>query len=165
MSKEKRINDTLRCYFFGVTTGDKSEESSSGLCGFAIPDLGIVYKDTFRGTLYECQYNGLLILLKFIHNNTKSFRGFEFEILSDAAVVIYQLNHHKSLSKGLRASYNAVMGYKSKIFFKTSWIPRQENQAISGLLESPPFNPDIDIRFEDKRYSDIDRMGKGQIGQ
>ncbi|MEE9553754.1 MAG: hypothetical protein V3W18_05600 [candidate division Zixibacteria bacterium] len=165
MSKDNQINDTLRCYFFGVTTDDQNEESLRGLSGFAIPDLGIVYKNTFEGTLHQCQYNGLLTLLRFVNNNMKSFRGFEFEIFSDAAVVVYQLNHHKSLSRGLREPYNAVIGYKSKIPFKTSWIPRHENQAISGLLESPPFNPDIEIKFEDKRYSDIDRMGKGQIGQ
>ena len=163
MSKEIQINDKLRCYFFGISTGNQNGDSPGGSCGFAIPDLGIVYKDRFSGTLYECQYNGLLTLLKFINNNRKSFRGFEFEILSDAAVVVYQLNHHRSLSNSLRKLYNKVIGYKSRIAFRTSWIPRKENQAISGLLESPPLHPDIEIKFEDKRYSDIDRMGKGQV--
>ncbi len=163
MSDDSQNGDKIRCYFFGVSHVAGGGEYSSGSCGFAIPDLGIVYKNRHFGSLYECQYNGLLTLLRFIQNNKRSFKGIVFEILSDAAFVVYQLNHQKSLTKSLREYYSKALGYRSSIAFTLSWIPKKENQAISGLLDSPPFHPDMEIRFEDKRYSDIDRMGKGQV--
>lgn len=163
MSNDNQLGDKLRCYFFGAAPGAKPGASQRGSYGFAIPDLGIVYKDSHFGTVFECQYNGLLSLLRFIDNNRKNFRGIEFEILSDAAVVVYHLNHQKSPNSVLRRSYNKVIAYKSRIAFTASWVPRTENLAIVGLHDSPPFHPDLEIKFEDKRYSDIDRMGKGQM--
>lgn len=157
------IPDVLRCYFFGSSFGLKDDATSNGICGFAIPDLGVLYKNGCKGTLYESQYKGLLVLLKFIENNIKSLRGFEFEILTNAAVVAYQLTHHKSISHTLKDCYNMVLAYRSTIPFRISWIPDHENQALSGLLETPPLNSDIEIKFDDKKSTKGDRPGKGHL--
>ena len=163
MNNENQTSDVLRCYFFGISPGKKDDEKAPGLSGFAIPDLGILYKNRCRGTLYECQYNGLLILLRFIESNKKSLREFELEIHSDAAVVVYQLLHHKSVSQSLMRLYNAAVVYQSKIAFRMSWVPSRDNPALSGLLETPPLKSDIEIRFDDKKSANIERLGKGNL--
>lgn len=163
MSNENQIPDVFGCYFFGMSFGDKDDPISYGLSGFAIPDLGILYKDSCRGTLYECQYRGLLTLLNFIENNKKNFRGFEIEIYSDAAVVVYQLLHHKCISAGLKKYYDAAMACRSKISFSINWVPSKENPSRSGILETPPLRSDIEIRFDDKKSAKTERLGKGHL--
>jgi len=163
MSDENQISDVLRCYFFGISFGKKDDEKAKGLSGFAIPDLGVLYKDSCRGTLYECQYKGILTLLRFLESNRKSLREFDIEIHSDAAVVVYQLRHQKTVSGGLKRFFNAVNAHKSNMSFKVSWVPSKENPALSGTLETPPLKSDIEIRFDDKKSANIERLGKGHL--
>lgn len=153
----------MRCYFFGRRSGEIGRGDSDCLFGYAIPDLGILYKDRQYGSLHESQYRGLLALLRFIDDNRKSFRGLEFEILSDAARVIHHLNHHAAVSKELRPIHESVRAYKERISFKANWIPRQENMALSGMHEAPPLEPQVEIRFEDKGYESLERLGKGHL--
>lgn len=163
MSKEFELDNVLRCYFFGMTYGERADISSSGLAGFAIPDLGILYKDRFVGTLYESQYEGLLILLRFLESNLKNFKGLEFEIYSDAAVVVYQILHKRSISRETRQLYESAISIKSRLPYKINWIPSRDNPALSGLLETPPLKSSIDIKFEEKKRIGDWRLGKGHL--
>jgi hypothetical protein len=135
--------ESIQAFFFGTSFGEQVDGSLVGLSGFAIPDLGIVYRSRHTGSIYECQYQGLLALLKFIENNRKQLDGYEFEVLSDSALVIYQISHSKLITKELAPYYNTAINYKSKVNYRVSWVPRQENIAITGLDETPPFQANI----------------------
>jgi hypothetical protein len=140
--------ETIQAFFFGTSFGEQDGGKLVGLCGFAIPDLGIVSKSRHTGSIYECQYQGLLALLKFIENNRKQLDGFEFEILSDSALVVYQISHCKLITKELAPYYNTAINYKSKVNYRVSWVPRQENIAIAGLDEIPPFQANMGFELE-----------------
>jgi hypothetical protein len=164
MSGNMKILDTLRCYFFGISLKGKSDGETDGLCGFAIPDLGILYKDRIDGSLFECQYRGLLELLRFIDSNIKSLKELDFEIFTDAAVVVYQLNNVRAVSHGLRGLNEAALRYKSRLKYRISWIPHGENEALRGMLETPAMKPEIEIKFDDRDTGDEGNHDKGRIG-
>ncbi len=140
--------DTIQAFFFGTSFGETVESKPVGLAGFAIPDLGVVYRIRCNGGIYECQYTGLQALLKFIEINRKQFKGSQFEILSDSALIVYQISHRKFITSELAPFYNSVISYKSRINYKVSWVPRQENIAITGLCETPPLNPDLKLNLD-----------------
>ncbi len=140
----------MQCYFFGISFSGGLERDG-GIFGFAIPDLGIAFRSRFAGTLFQCQYEGLLALLKFIEENREAFKDLEIEAFSDSAIVNYQINHHKSISSDLKKYYNAAIRYRAKIQYKVSWIPRQENVSITGLFDMPPVAADIRIEFDEKK--------------
>lgn len=163
MSRDIEIEEKLQCYFFGRTFSDDKLERSSGLAGFAIPDLGIVFRSKFKGTLFECQYAGLLALLRFIDSNAKSFKGVLFEILSDSAVVIYQVTQKKFISQELISMYRKVSDFQNKIPFKVSWIPREENISITGLSEMPSISSETELDLEIELKGKNKELGKGYI--
>jgi hypothetical protein len=140
--------DTMQCFFFGTSFGQQVAGHQFGLAGFAIPDLGVIFRSRWTGTLYECQYAGLLSLLQFAESNQKSLGQFQLEVLSDSAIVVYQIAHKKFISKELEPFYNCAMNFKKKVDYRISWVPRHENVAIAGMASTPPLNPDIKIDFE-----------------
>lgn len=151
MKAESPLSGVLQCYFFGVSFNSDGLEKNGGLFGFAIPDLGISYRSRFAGTLFECQYRGFLALLKFMEENRDAFEELEIEIFSDSAIINYQINHHKFISRDLKKYYDAAIRYRAKIRFKVSWIPIHENVAITGLFDMPPMAADIRIKFDEKK--------------
>jgi hypothetical protein len=163
MSEDLKVINTLRCYFFGISFDRGSNYNAAGLCGFAIPDLGILYKDRVRGSLFECQYNGLLALLRFIDTNINNLKGVDFEVLSDAAIVVYQLNNSHKVSRNLKELNEAALRFKSRLKYRISWIPRRENEALRGMLEAPAIEPEIEIRFNDTNSEDQTDHGIGNI--
>lgn len=148
MKQESSLSGPLQCYFFGISLNGDGLEKEGGLFGFAIPDLGISFRSRFAGTLSECQYKGLLALLKFMENNREAFKDLEIEAFSDSAIVNYQINHHKFISSDLKKYYDTAIRYRARIRYKVSWIPRQENIAITGLFDMPPVTADIRIEFD-----------------
>lgn len=163
MSVNFEFEQVLRCYFFGQNFTEDKLSRSSGLAGFAIPDLGIVFRSRFTGSLFECQYTGLLALLRFIDTNIKNFKGVSFEILSDGAVVVYQITHRKYISGDLKPVYRKVMEYQKKIPFKVSWVPEEENIAISGLVETPSLSPAADLNLDIEIKGRNKELGKGYL--
>lgn len=139
--------DSIQAYFFGASFNERENGELVGLAGFSIPDLGIIYRNRQKGGVYECQYTGLLSLLEFIELNGKNFAGMTFDILTDSALIVYQIQHRKIISPGLTPLYNAAMEYKRKIDYHISWIPRNENVALIGLTDTPALKPDMDIEF------------------
>jgi hypothetical protein len=163
MVREYEIEEVLRCYFFGRVFSKDKMSKSRGLAGFAIPDLGIIYRSKFNGTLFECQYAGLLGLLRFIETNKKSFKGIRFEILSDSAVVVYQVTQKKYVSEDLISSFRTVIGFQKKIPFKISWVPIEENISITGLAEMPSISSETDLNLEIEVKDKSKELGKGYI--
>jgi hypothetical protein len=163
MGNEFEFEESLRCYFFGRSFSKDKLSKSNGLAGFAIPDLGIVFRSRFKGTLFECQYAGLLALLRFIAANKKSFKGIRFEILSDSAVVVYQITQKKFISEELLSSFRAVSEFRRKIPFKISWVPTEENISVSGLTEMPSIQPGAELNLEIEVRDDSKEPGKGYI--
>ena len=163
MGVDVEIEEKLRCYFFGRIFSTDENGQPVGLAGFAIPDLGIIYRSRLRGSLFECQYRGLLALLKFIETNKKNFRGISFEILSDSAVVIYQVTHKKFVSRELQSYYQSVLGYQDRIPFKVSWVPSQENIAVTGLVDMPSYKDDSDLNLEIELKDKYKELGKGYL--
>ena len=163
MGVDVEIDEKLRCYFFGRIFSTDKNGQTSGLAGFAIPDLGIIYRSRLKGSLFECQYRGLLALLTFINTNKKNFKGISFEILSDSAVIIYQVTHRKFISRELLNYYQAVLGYQEKIPFKVSWVPSDENIAITGLLDMPSYQNDSDLNLEIELKDKNKELGKGYL--
>ncbi len=142
---------SLQCYFFGISFNGDGLEKNGGLFGFAIPDLGISFRSRFAGTMFECQYKGLLSLLKFVEENRDTFRDLEIDVFSDSAIVNYQINNHKFISSDLKKYYDAAIRYRARIRYKISWIPGHENVAITGLYDMPPIAADIKIKFDEKK--------------
>ena len=96
----------MQCFFHGLTINNDPLAKSEGTVSFAVPDIGVIFRSRWRGSLYECQYAALLSLLRFIENNDKLFKGHGLEIFSDAPVVVYQLTKSVPIVKaeGIRAS-------------------------------------------------------------
>ncbi len=157
------MQDLIQCFFFGIKYDKNNDIKSKGLIGFAIPDLGIIFRSQWNGTLYEIQYAALLSLLKFIESNKKTLAGVQFEILSDSAVVVYQIANKRSISHSLMPFYNTVISYKSKISYRVSWVPYHENIAIVGLPDTPPLKPDFNFNFGNGEMSKLKELGQGHI--
>ncbi len=151
MKQKSSLSGPLQCYFFGITFNGDGLEKNGGLFGFAIPDLGISFRSRFAGSLFECQYEGLLALLKFAKKNREAFKDQELEIFSDSAIVNYHINHHKFISSELRKYYDSAISYRAKIQYKISWMPRHEIIAITSLFDMPPVASDIRIEFDEKK--------------
>lgn len=141
----------MRCYFHGAVTGDDKLVKQEGTVSFAVPDIGVIFRSRWNGDLYECQYAGLLSLLRFIETNSKLFKGKTVEILSDASVVIYQLTKNSFIFKNLEPYYRMVQSYKAKFAFKLNWTPESENPANHGLNEMPPVRPSVEINYDIKQ--------------
>ena len=148
MEKNAEIYDKIQCYFFGESFGQDKLDQNIGLSGYAIPDFGIAFRSQCIGNLFQCQYDGLLSLLKFIDTNKKNFVGKYFEVLSDSAVIIYQINQKKFITKNLRTYYNAVETYKKKFPVKMSWVPKEDNIAIDGVFEVPPLKIEENLKLD-----------------
>jgi len=139
--------ESIQGYFCGISFNEYKNNKPVGLAGFAIPDLGIIFRSRSYGSLNECQYAGLLAMLKFIEQNKKSFAGLEFELLSDSSLIIYQISHRKFISRELAPLYFSAIEYKKKIDFRVTWVPRNENIAITGLSDTPALKPELDLDF------------------
>jgi len=142
------MSEIIQAFFFGTSFGESIDGKPHGLIGFAIPELGVIYRSRHRGTTYECQYAGLLALLKFIDLNKKQFDETEFQVLSDSTLVVYQISHRRLITKELTSLYNAALNYKRKVNYRVSWVPRQENIAIIGINQSPPFRSDLELNLD-----------------
>jgi hypothetical protein len=148
MKERKNMAETIQAYFFGISYGEIIDGKQIGLAGFAIPDLGIIFRSRFKGTIHECQYAGLLSLLNFIENNKKNLSAYKFEILSDSALVVHQIAHRKFISRELSPYFETAIGYKGKIDFRVTWVPREENIAITGMDSTPPYKSDLKLSFD-----------------
>jgi len=125
----------MKCYFHG--SGQKL-----GLVSFAIPDLGVLFRSTWKGNLYQCQYVSLLMLLKFIEVNPDVFSQVGLQLYGDCPLIIQQINGQAPTPKSLVAYRDLIRLYVKKLRFSLRWIPEQENRAKSCAVDMPP-NPSL----------------------
>ena len=144
--------DMIQGYFFGTSYNEHDNGRPVGLAGYAIPDLGIIFRSRHEGTIHECQYAGLLELLKFIELNKESFKDLEFEILSDSALVIYQISHRKFISRDLAPFYSAAIEYKN------DEVQEYDNQRERAKRE-------VRVHFHSRAAGDCPQQGRGRRGQ
>jgi hypothetical protein len=146
--RRETMAESIQAYFFGTSFGEQVDGKNAGLYGFAVPDLGVVFRSRHSGSIYECQYAGLLALLKFLESNRKELNEYRFEVLSDSPLIVYQISHRKIITAELTPYYNAAIDYKCRIDYRISWVPREENIAITGMNEIPPFRPDLELKLD-----------------
>ncbi|MFQ5868961.1 MAG: hypothetical protein ACE5JC_03555 [Candidatus Zixiibacteriota bacterium] len=138
----------MKCYFHGSGSKDSSEQES-GLVSFAIPDVGVLFRSTWRGNLYQCQYVSLLFLLKFIEVNPDVFSQVELQLYGDCPLIIQQINGQAYTPKSLEAYRDLSRLYVKKLHFSLRWIPEQQNRATSKGVDMPP-NPSLKgLNFEE----------------
>jgi len=138
----------MKCYFHGSGSKDSSAQKG-GLVSFAIPDVGVLFRSTWRGNLYQCQYVSLLLLLKFIEVNPDVFSQVELQLYGDCPLIIQQINGQAYTPKSLKAYRDLSRLYVKKLHFSLRWIPEQQNRATSKAVDMPP-NPSLKgLNFEE----------------
>jgi hypothetical protein len=138
----------MKCYFHGSGSKDGLKQKS-GLVSFAIPDVGVLFRSTWEGNLYQCQYVSLLMLLKFIEVNPDVFSQVELQLYGDCPPIIQQINGQAYTPKSLEAYRDLTRLYVKKLRFSLRWIPEQENRATNKAMDIPP-NPSLKgLNFEE----------------
>ncbi|MFH1893047.1 MAG: reverse transcriptase-like protein [Candidatus Zixiibacteriota bacterium] len=137
----------MRCYFCGY--GLRNGDGLSGDCitSFAIPDLGVLFRTRRKGARFECEYLALLTLLEFLSVNSTTVGNQKFEILSDSAVVVYQLTKKMPVSSRLMPYYRRVTKYRNELNFDISWIPQSVNRAAQPVPALPPLKVKFNFNF------------------
>lgn len=157
MSDEAAIilSGPLKGYFFGLSFR-KQGADASGLSGFAFPDLGILFKCRYQGQLHECQYEGLLALLRFTAENPGIFAKVDLDLFTDSALINYQMNHRRPVSGRLKRYRDKAFSYRRNIRYRVGWVPFAENLAIAGYDDMITISPEGDFEIDGSRI-----MGKG----
>ena len=133
----------MKCYFCGYGLRNGDGLSDDCITSFAIPDLGVLFRTRRKGARFERDYLALLTLLEFISVNSKEVGSQKFEILSDSAVVVYQITGKMPVSSRLMPYYRRVMKYKNELNFDVSWIPQSANRAAQTV----PVLPALKVKF------------------
>lgn len=123
----------MKCYFYGSTT-----LTGDGIISFVIPDYGISFKTVWKDDVTECQYLGLLSLLRFIEINEDAFQGEKFEVYSDSIKVINQVKKIQPAESRYSSFIDSVRGFRKAFEFSLDWIPLLENKAFTGINNYPP---------------------------
>ncbi|MBD3168558.1 MAG: hypothetical protein GF307_03675 [candidate division Zixibacteria bacterium] len=129
----------MKCYFYGnrFTYG-----RNDGLVSFAIPDYGIIFRTIWDAGKTECEYLGLLTLLRFLELNAEKFKDEKIEIFSDSSVVVSQLRGLLESTMEVQKYNEAAVHYRQLINYSIHWVPLYENPAFTGLKGFPP-NPEL----------------------
>jgi len=141
----------MKCYVYGSNLTGSITEVGSGIIGFFIPDIGVVYRERFVGNRYECEYESLLALLDFIESNSETIPRNRIEILTDSAVVVYQLNGKMPVNDKLLPRFRRAERLKDKLKFNISWTPTSLNRAASTLPELPTIKAKFNFDFASRK--------------
>ena len=139
----------IKCYFSAKTQEKDKEKKQNGLICFAIPEVGVVFKNKSYGSYFELEYTSLLSLLRFIEVNQKAFENQKISVLCSSPLLVYQMNENSGCQNELRPHRNLVLAYKRRLNFSLSWIPEAENRAQNGMMDLPPLKVTFDFNFED----------------
>lgn len=140
----------MRCYFHGSVIKNAGSVGKASIVSFAIPDIGVAFRSRWSGTLLECQYVALLMLLKFVDTNPGVFKDRSIEVFSDSSVLISQLVRGMHIYKSIEPYHRMARSYRSKIPYRVHWLPEDTNPACIGLAETPPMKPGVKINFDIK---------------
>ncbi len=135
----------MRCYIWGTNNREDRTEEGKGVACFAIPDWGLQFRVVQDGTAATCEAAALIALLRFAENNPKLFEGQLLEVLSDASLLVEQLNGRMSIDSLQVKPLLMIKALREKIRFELSWVPPDQNRAIEGILDLPPLKAKISI--------------------
>lgn len=147
--KKISVQPRIRCFISVKTLLPNKEKKQNGLIGFAIPDLGVLFKERYFGSHYELEYVSLLVLLHFIELNHKAVEGQKINILCSSPLLVYQMSENRACQKEVERYRNLALAYKRKLQFSLSWVPESENRAQNGMMDLPPLKNSLDFNFED----------------
>ena len=147
--KKISVQPKITCFISAQTLLSNKEKRQNGLIGFAVPDLGILFKERYFGTHYELEYISLLALLRFIEKNYKAFEGQKLNVLCSSPLLVYQMTENTLCQKELERHRNLALAYKKKLKFSLSWVPESQNRAQNGMIDFPPLKNPFDFKFED----------------
>jgi hypothetical protein len=147
--KEISIQPKIKCFISAKTLLSDRERKQNGLISFAIPDLGILFKERYLGSYYELEYISLLALLRFVELNYKAFQGQKLNVLCSSSLLVYQMNEDSFCQKEMERYRNLALAYKKKLKFSLSWVPHSENRALDELMHLPPLKNSFDFNFKD----------------
>jgi len=137
----------MKCYFCGYGSRNENGLSDDCITSFAIPDIGVLFRTRRKGARFESDYLALLTLLEFLSINSETVGNQKFEILSDSAVVVYQLTKKMPVSSKLLPYYRRVMKYKNELNFDVSWIPHSANRSAQSVPVLPPLKVKFNFNF------------------
>ena len=139
----------MKCYFHGSNLQSEKLKRGKGIISFTIPDYGVVFRAQHFGNTYECEYTAALALIRFLQPNQSHFKGKKVKLLTDSAVVVYQVNRRISTTPRLKRFRDLLLFYKRKLGFALEWIPSSMNRAEMAVEytatnpKTPAFNYDI----------------------
>jgi hypothetical protein len=145
------VQPRMKCFISVKADLSDKEKKQNGLIGFAIPDVGVLFKTRHFGSFYELEYKSLLALLRFIEWNAKAFHNQKLNILCSSPLLVYQMNDNTLCQKEVEQDRNLALVYKRKLGFSLSWVPESENRASNGMMDLPPLKSSFDFKFEDTR--------------
>jgi len=153
----------MKCYIYGSNLSDSITEVREGVIGFFIPDIGVIYRTRFRGNRYDCEYESLLALLEFIDSNSDTLSRKNLEILTDSAVVVYQLNGKMPVNEKLLARFRRAELFRHRFRFNISWTPTSLNRAASSLPDLPTLKTKFNFDFASKKKGKQGRDASGDV--
>ncbi len=143
------VQPPIKCYISAKTLMQNKEKRQNGLISYAIPDLGILFKERYFGSHYELEYISLLALLRFLELNYKAFKNQKMSILCSSSLLVYQMSENAICQKEVERYQNLALAYKKKFKFSISWVPESENRAQNGMMDLAPLKNSLDFNFED----------------
>ncbi|HEQ99454.1 MAG TPA: hypothetical protein ENO22_08970 [candidate division Zixibacteria bacterium] len=123
----------MECFFTSFIREKVSEDGKNALISFTIPDHGIVFRASFKGTVKEVEYAALLALLEFVELNPQLFKNKTLEIYSDSFTLVNQVNRRMYCSKDLEPFRNMALLMQKKIPYSLNLIPVTDNPAMQAI--------------------------------
>jgi len=123
----------MECFFHSFTRDKISESEHNAIISFTVPDIGVVFRASFKGDQKEVEYAGLLALLEFIEINPQLFKNRALEIYSDSFTLVNQVNQKMFCSSDLEPFRNMALMMKKKIPYNLNLIPVNDNPALNAL--------------------------------
>ncbi|KPJ65069.1 hypothetical protein AMJ44_11145 [candidate division WOR-1 bacterium DG_54_3] len=143
------VKPRIKCFISAKTLLLNKEKRQNGLISFAIPDLGILFKERYFGSHYELEYISLLALLRFIELNFKAFQSQKLNVLCSSPLLVHQMSENVVCQKEVERYRGLALAYKKKLKFSLSWIPESANRAQNGMMDLPPLKNSLNFNFED----------------
>jgi hypothetical protein len=123
----------MECFFTSFIREKVSDDGKNALISFTIPDHGIVFRASFKGTAKEVEYAALLALLEFVEINPQLFKNKALEIYSDSFTLVNQVNKRMYCSKDLEPFRNMALLMQKKIPYSLNLIPVTDNPAVQAI--------------------------------
>ncbi len=152
----------MRCYFSAQPDSEDRLRKQRRVVSFVIPDLGVVFRSQYSGSLVECGYISLLALLSFIEKNPEIFSNQKIEIYTNIPLIVYQINKNVFCEKEARVLKDMAVLYKRRLSFFLNWIPEKHNKANLSLENLPSVGFDLQLDYDNiqKTFSSDQKLNK-----